>query len=479
METEKDESERRRALMRGTEYGNAVAEVERRERQIAALYELWRSVPHTDMGRLLQRIAERAVAALDAHTCSLMLRDRNGDTLRMAASVGLPQDVADSVTLLVGERIAGRVAATGQPILLNKDPNTHPLIGGEDGAQTVKPRDEVESSLCSPLVGADGTIHGVLCLSRLRPAAPFNEADLRVFSLFAAQAGAVVSQRRTVEDLTRKAEETARMEREMARTANLAALGQFSATVAHELRNPLSSIKGAAQYLLREFGGASGASTSGEEQAAILHDFLTIVVEEVDGLGRMTSDLLEFSRPNPTRRERYDLTEMVRSEVAFIIPELASIGVERVHQNYEVDQPAWALVDTKQLTQALRNLVLNAAHAAVSANENGGSEIRIGLGAHGGFFEISVEDNGNGVPEEVGKRLWEPFYTTKTKGSGLGLAQVRRVVEAHDGRVGFDNIPGSGARFYILLPESEAPEPGDMETGDGAETDTENWATVV
>jgi|GEM_PF-1119313 len=453
MRTDNSKDERQQALLWVSEYRTAVAETERRERQILSLYELWRSTASTNRERLLQHITERVTTALDAHTCSLLLRDRGGDTLRMVASVGFPQDVADSVTLLVGERIAGRVAASGQPVLINKDPNVHPLLSTKDSPQPIKRRDEVESSLCAPLTAVDGEIHGVLCVSRLTPATPFDETDLKVFSLFAAQTGAIIAQQRIVEDLTRKAEEATQMEREMAQNSHLASLGQFAATVAHELRNPLSSIKGAAQFLLREFGQDI---PDDDERGVMLRDFLTIVVEEVNGLGQLTTDLLDFARPTPPSRQRCDLTDMVRNEVSFMIPELASIGVEKVHQHYEPLPPAWVALDSKQLGQALRNLILNAAQAAVAANDGNGAEVHISLQSHPYGYEIAVQDNGNGVPEEIGQRLWDPFFTTKARGSGLGLAQVRRVIEAHGGRVNYANIPNSGARFAILLPRLEA-----------------------
>jgi two-component system sensor histidine kinase HydH len=354
------------------------------------------------------------------------------------------------VTLLVGERIAGRVAASGQPILVNKDPNTHPLLAAGDGSPAdIARRPEVESALCSPLVGADGEIHGVLCLSRFTPATPFTEGDLRMFSLFAAQIGAAVAQGRVVEDLTRAGQEAAQMEREMARTANLATLGQMAATVAHELRNPLSSIKGAAQLLLRECEGACG------DKAGMLRDFLNIVVEEVNGLGRLTTDLLEFARPTPPERAPHDLIEVVRAEVAFLRSELEEIGVSSVCEEFEAPAPATAVVDASQVGQALRNLLLNAAQAAVPRAESVPAEVTVRLCRSGNCYEIAVEDNGPGVPAEVRLRLWEPFFTTKARGSGLGLAQVRRVIEAHGGGVGVGDIPGGGARFTLSLPAED------------------------
>lgn len=458
--------ETRRARAWAAEYTLVVAENERRERQTAALYELWRSVPHTDTNRLLQRIAERATAALDGHSCSLLLRERGGDTLRVAASVGLAQDVVESVTVLVGERIAGRVAATGQPILVNKDPRNHPLLrNGADAPADIARRPEVDSAICSPLIGADGDIVGVLCMSRFAPASAFTESDLRVVSLFAALAGSAIAHARTVEDLTRAAEESAHLEREMARTTRLAALGQLAATVAHELRNPLSSIKGAAQFLLRECETPSKA-----HDGAMWRDFLSIVVEEVDGLGRLTTDLLDFAGPTESVRNRHDLRDIISGEAEFLRPALAALGVERLTFVDADFSPAFAEVDAAQIGQALRNLLLNAAQATQTGDCAG--DITVTLRQNGNVYEIGVCDNGPGVLPQARERLWEPFFTTKARGSGLGLSQVRRVAEAHGGQAdlrdaagGRDSF-GGGACFVLQIPAGTEPEGKSTENTD-------------
>ncbi len=449
----------------------ALAENERRERQIAALYELWRAVPHTQSNRLMQMIAERVTTALDAHSCSLLLRERGGDTLRMAASVGLQQDVSESTTMLVGERIAGRVAASGQPILVNRDPRQHPLLaaGAGDGSQPgdIRARPEIESSLCAPLIAMDGTVVGVICLSRFTPAFPFTDSDLRVFSLFAAQAGAVIAHTHVVEDLTLAAEEATAMEREMARTKGLTALGQLAASVAHELRNPLSSIKGAAQFLLKEFANAEPETLTAadlEQMLPTLRDFLSIVVEEVDGLGRLTTDLLEFARPTPPQTTRHDLREVLRSEIAFLQPELKKMGVSRIEEVYAVTNPAWVEVDPSQIGRALRNLLLNAAQAMTTSGgvspDNVVTVLLQRSGADGNSYAIVVEDDGPGVPEPLLEHLWDPFFTTKARGTGLGLAQVKQVITAQGGSVAVENMRTGGARFLLYLPAAMPPGAG-------------------
>ncbi len=435
-------------------------EYDRRERQIAALYELWRALPQTESSRLLQMVAERATVTMDAHTCSLLLRERGGDTLRVAASVGLPADVAGSVTMLVGEKIAGRVAASGQGILVNKDPRQHPVLSDGGAAPDITPRPDVESALCAPLVAMDGGIVGVLCLSRHSPALPFTEGDLRMFSLFAAQAGAVITQTRTVDDLTRAGQEAAEMEREMERTAGLAALGQLAASIAHELRNPLSSIKGAAQFLLAEFGDKDAVVSP--EQIVTLRDFLGIVVDEVDGLGALTTDLLEFARPTPPERIRRDLREIVQHEIGFLTPELERLGVSRLDEVIALTNPAWVEADGAQIGGVLRNLLLNAAQAMTTSSgvsSNNFVTVTLQRMTENGqaMYAVVIEDNGPGVPAPLLPHLWEPFFTTKARGTGLGLAQVKRTVNAHGGHVHVENIRTGGARFRFTLPALEAP----------------------
>jgi signal transduction histidine kinase len=482
------EDEARRARAWATEYNVAVAENERRGRQISALYELWRSVGQTEPGRLLQRITERAVSVMDAHSCSVLLRERGGDTMHIVASVGLAQDIAETMTFIVGERISGRVAATGQPILVNKDPRNHPLLqNGQNGvsAPDITRRPEVESSLCSPLVGADGAIVGVLCVSRFAPAPAFNEGDLRVVSLFAAMAGAIIGQNRAQEDWTRAVQEAAQLERELSHSARLAALGQLSATVAHEVRNPLSSIKGAAQFLLQEFSEKNENHQS-PERFALLRDFLHIVVEEVNGLGRLTTDLLEFARPAPPEKKPMDLVTLIHSATEFLRPEMERLGVDVVVNvsalpNREQRICAPVEGDVSQIEQMLRNLLLNAAQAAgyaradVLSDEAEDKEkmafspkpfigaVTVTLTHVANEWLLCVRDDGPGVSPDALERLWEPFFTTRARGTGLGLALVRRVAEEHGGRVYHEPAPRGGAMFTVALPASGIANTGDNE----------------
>jgi len=414
-------------------------ELERRERQLFSLHELARGLPDLGIEALMRWVVERAVSALDAHTGSLFLRERGTDTLRMMASLGLARDVSESVTLLVGERIAGRVAATKQPILINADPRQHPLLRDEGD---IDRRPEVASALCVPLMGPrNGESLGVLCVSRHAPATPFTDSDLRILSLFANHAGAAIAHDQMVSDLTREAEDRRQLELKVAHSAHLAQMGQFAATVAHELRNPLGAIKGAAQFVKSE-------TTDRPD----LGDFLSIVIEEADGLGRMTTDLLEFARPGEPTVGPIDLNVLIQCEVDLLRPELSRLGVTELTVRL-VDFPAVSSLDPSRISRALRNVLLNAAQSVGQvSNSVGEGWVGIDLVRDGDFWVVSIQDNGPGIPETVLPRIFEPFFTTKARGSGLGLAQMRNDVEAHGGTVVASNRPGGGASFRISLP---------------------------
>lgn len=333
----------------------------------------------------------------------------------------------------------------------------------------------VEAGVAAPILVQGVCDAVVIADMRSGANARVREEMAETLSLFASHISVALENARLVESLTRASEESAAMEREISRNSRLAALGQLAATVAHELRNPLSSIKGAAQFLLRE------CEDDTKNVPGSMTDFLTIVVDEVDGLGRLTTDLLDFAGPPTPRRVRCDLSEIARGEVAFLRAELETMGVDRIRESYKISEPALVDVDSTQIGQALRNLLLNAGQAIAERTEKmlssdggaeGGGTKRTGKlvvslravssdGSAPAAYMLTVDDNGPGVRRESRERLWEPFYTTKARGTGLGLSQVRQAVEAHGGTATIDEVPGDdgGVRFTLCLPAARADTP--------------------
>ena len=229
------------------------------------------------------------------------------------------------------------------------------------------------------------------------------------------------------------------LQEKVRRTERLASLGHLAAGIAHEIRNPLSSIRGFAQYFMNRFKGQE------EEQG-----YASIMVKEVDRLNRVITELLDFARPKEPHRESHSLENIMDHALALLGPELIRKKVE-IERDYESNLPQ-VLVDRDQLTQAFLNLLLNSLESI-----EGGGKIRVSLKMGGvqPSAEVAIADTGRGIPQEDLGKVFEPFFSTKRKGTGLGLAIVHQIVESHGGEVAVESREGMGTTFRIILPARE------------------------
>ncbi len=233
------------------------------------------------------------------------------------------------------------------------------------------------------------------------------------------------------------------MEARVQRSERLAALGQVAAGLAHELRNPLASMAGSIELLK----GAPGL----READARLMD---IVLREAGRLEQLVAAFLAFSRPAPPRREEVQLDRSLAEtlEVFGNDPLAAHVRLERALS------PTSASCDPDQVRQVFWNLLANAAQAA--ASREAGGTVRVACAPDGDGARIVVEDDGPGIAEGDLRQLFTPFFTTKERGTGLGLATVQRIVDAHGGSVSVESSPGKGSRFVVRLPAPATAEPG-------------------
>lgn len=237
------------------------------------------------------------------------------------------------------------------------------------------------------------------------------------------------------EDITHEVQ----MEAEVQRIRQLAAVGQLASTIAHELRNPLSSIRASAQHLRSEFPNNPE-----------LCEFLDIIIDEVDALNTRTTEFLRFARPVAPEFQKVDLSELIQNTVQFMHSYMEEQAV-RVETEVAVPFPITA--DPTQLKEALRNLIIN----AVQAMPGGGVLTIRAQPEPGEMVSISVRDTGVGIPPENLQRIFMPFFTTKAKGSGLGLANVQKIVESHGGTVSVESQVDAGTEFRLLLPVNPTP----------------------
>jgi two-component system sensor histidine kinase PilS (NtrC family) len=237
--------------------------------------------------------------------------------------------------------------------------------------------------------------------------------------------------------------EIKRMEAQMRHADRLAAIGRLAAGLAHEIRNPIASIRGSVE-VLRQNLKPQGADRR----------LMDIVLRESDRLDGTITEFLEFSRPRRLQPVPTDVTQMI-DEVLLLIGQSGQ-GV-RIVKDYP-DGTVKAYVDAAQVRQALWNLCRNSLDAMPQ-----GGELRVAarLTAAGGvesrvLVEIVVEDSGPGIAAEHLPNIFEPFFTTKPDGTGLGLAIVHRIIQEHEGEIRVETARSGGARFVILLPNVEA-----------------------
>lgn len=229
--------------------------------------------------------------------------------------------------------------------------------------------------------------------------------------------------------------ELERLRREVAESEHLAAVGRLAGSVAHEVRNPLSALRGLVQFLAK-----------GQEAGSKQAEYAAVAVAEVDRLERVVSGLLEYTRPRAPRLFPLDLEESLRGTLDLMKDDQRAQGVE-LNLRVEGALPT-VEADPDQLRQVLLNLVVNALEAL---DGRGGLTISARPGK--GQVTVEVADDGPGLPADALEQVFDPFYSTRQRGSGLGLAIARRIVLAHGGDIKAANRPEGGAVFTFTLPQ--------------------------
>jgi two-component system sensor kinase FixL len=223
-----------------------------------------------------------------------------------------------------------------------------------------------------------------------------------------------------------------RMEEQLREQTSLARLGEMAAVIAHEVKNPLAGIRGAIQVI-------GGRLPKESKDAAVVKEILN----RIDTLNELIKDLLLFARPPHPRPLPVDLAGLVRMTADLLAGDPALKGIA-IHINGAAPP---VMADAELLKIVFQNLLVNSAQAM-----QGRGDIRVTLQPVNGVLRVTVRDAGPGIAADVLERIFTPFFTTKARGTGLGLATAKRIVEAHAGRIAIDSAPGGGTTVTVELP---------------------------
>lgn len=277
--------------------------------------------------------------------------------------------------------------------------------------------------VCVRVRASAGDLAGILVVVDERVNDAFSEEDVSELESLCVQMGVVI--------------QNSREHLKLQERVRLAALGQMAAGLAHEIKNPLGAIKGAAQIL------------QGLESDVQRREFVDIIAEETERLNRVVGSVLDYARPVEAQISVFDVNQVIDRTVQLLASddEFSSVRTSFGEHLGKVR------ADAEKLRQVLINLIRNGVQAM-----NGTGEVMVATRRRGGappsngLVEIAVSDEGPGVPEHVRQNLFIPFFTTKRGGTGLGLAICDRMVREMGGRIEVSSTPGQGATFRVLLP---------------------------
>ncbi|MBC8165357.1 MAG: hypothetical protein H7Y20_05730 [Bryobacteraceae bacterium] len=232
------------------------------------------------------------------------------------------------------------------------------------------------------------------------------------------------------------------------RTERLAALGQLTAGLAHELRNPLGTMRASAEMLTR----------SVPQDNAIAREMAGFISAEVDRTNSLITRFLEFARPVRLHIERTDLTAVIDAAILELERHQPPLRVT-IYRNYVPDLPHTP-ADGELLQRVFYNLLLNAAQATPP-----GGTVTVKTRSNGDHVEVSVIDRGGGIEETHREHIFNPFFTTRPEGTGLGLAIVSRIVDDHGGKINVESEQGTGSIFRVLLSLNDKSDTAEQTSG--------------
>jgi signal transduction histidine kinase len=419
---------------------SGAADLEQRQQELTSLYEVGQEIVSIlKLDRLLESILDRAIVLVGAERGFLVLQERaDEDRFEVAVARQFARGEVDDAQIEISHGIIRRVLASREPVV---------TTNAQEDARFQTSQSiiayQIRSVLAAPLLAKSNLIGAIYVDTRFSERL-FGESDMALLSALANQAAVAIELTRLYEDLQARNQELSAALRELQETHDelihaerMSMVGRMAAALMHDLRNPLTTIKGYAAMLER-----------GDLETERRQRFSRTIVRSVDNFVQMTQEILDYVR-GAARLQRVEV------QVAAIVDDLCTFLEHDFEEKgltlrRELEYEGPLLVDEARMGRALYNIASNARDAMPA-----GGVLTITTRRCEGCVEFRLSDTGPGIPAEIRDRLFEPFVTFgKPEGTGLGLAIAKKAVEDHGGSIAVEGSAGQGTTLVICIPYS-------------------------
>ena len=384
-----------------------------------------------DIKALCGNLVDTVAKSLGVEKVSLLLDGQASSVYKLEAAVGLDFDYSNAPFISKESPLIQVIQQRREPIV-KEELEWIPV--GPSTIQTIATMSKLAAEITLPILFKEKLI-GLLNLGYKEDKTIYSDEDLELLSMLANQAAIAIENARLYENL-KQSQDTLR------RADRLSSLGLLTAGLAHEIRNPLVAIRTFTQLLPERY-----------DDAEFREGFQGLALKEVDRICGLINDLLSFARPSKPNVSPEAIDDVVEN-IARILETQAKEKNVAIFREFSDNLPkVW--IDREQMKQVFMNLILN----AIQAMREGGSisiatrsVTRTGADPVGQFVQVEIRDTGVGIPEDNLQHIFDPFFTSKDEGSGLGLAVSHQIVQEHGGFVTVESTVGKGTAFFVHVP---------------------------
>jgi signal transduction histidine kinase/putative methionine-R-sulfoxide reductase with GAF domain len=396
-----------------------------------------------DIDEILRLVLEGVTKNIGFDRARLYLVNEKRNVLECKMAVGLDEDRIKGITLSLNpeDSVVARSILEKQPFFIpdaSKDPRVN---------QILKEKLNLHSLVIIPLLAKEKAL-GAIAADFVEPNKNITKEALESVMVFAQQAGLAIHNafmyqglktfsQQMEEKIQKTTADLRKTEAQLIRSDKLAALGQLAAGIAHEIRNPLTSIN----ILIHSM-------TDNLPDESVHREDLKVIEEEINRINEIVDQFLRFAKPAPPLLKKAEVLPIFEETLQLLRPQIEK---QRITVQKEIQILPPALMDREQMKQVILNLLLN----AVQAMPKGGHLILRGhISENDRFIKLSIQDSGVGISDEEMGKLFDPFFSTKEGGIGLGLSIAHRIIDQHHGKIEVESAPGKGTLFTLWLPIS-------------------------